>query len=424
MLDIRKIRENPDLFREKLAHRNSGDDKAISQIVALDEQIRKLKQQGEALKSERNKANKEFGAIKAKGGDITEASAKMKAVSDEITQIDRDLAAKETEIVDILLRTPNVNHDSVPLGTSAADNRIERVVGEPAKFDFQPKPHWEIGTQLELLDLEAATKISGSGFIVFKGAGARMERALISYLLDLHTTKHGYTEVSTPFLVRGECMVGTSQLPKFTEDMYMVNEQPPLYLVPTAEVPVTNLHREEIVEEAKLPVRYAAYTPCFRREAGSAGKDTRGILRVHQFDKVELVQIVKPEDSYAALEALVGHAEQVLKNLGIHYRVVSLCTGDIGFGAAKCYDIEVWAPGVGAWLEVSSCSNFEDFQARRMNLRYKNNEGKNIFCHTLNGSGTALPRLFIALLETFQQADGHVTVPEVLRPYLGGLAQL
>jgi len=345
-------------------------------------------------------------------------------MGDEIAQIDRDLAAKEVEITDILLRTPNINHDTVPVGTSAADNRIERVVGEPAKFDFKPKPHWEIGTALGLLDLEAATKISGSGFIVFKGAGARLERALISYLLDLHTTKHGYTEVSTPFLVHGECMVGTSQLPKFAEDMYAVNEQPPLYLVPTAEVPVTNLHREEIVDAAKLPIRYAAYTPCFRREAGSAGKDTRGMIRVHQFDKVELVHIVKPEESYAALEALVGHAEQVLKNLGIHYRVVSLCTGDIGFGAAKCYDIEVWAPGVGAWLEVSSCSNFEDFQARRMNLRYKNSEGKNIFCHTLNGSGTALPRLYIALLETFQQADGHVAVPEALRPYLGGLSQL
>jgi seryl-tRNA synthetase len=424
MLDLRKIRDNPDLFREKLARRNSGDEKAVAQILALDEEIRKLKQHGESLKSERNKASKEIGAIKAKGGDIAEASAKVKTIGDEIAQIDGKLAAKETEITDILLRTPNINHDSVPVGTSAADNRIERVVGEAAKFDFKPKPHWELGAQLGILDFDAATKISGSGFIVFKGAGARLERALINYLLDLHTTQHGYTEVSPPFLVRGESMVGTTQLPKFAEDMYRVNEEPPLYLVPTAEVPVTNLHREEIVDAAKLPIRYAAYTPCFRREAGSAGKDTRGMIRVHQFDKVELVHIVKPEDSYATLEALVGHAEQVLKNLGIHYRVVSLCTGDIGFGAAKCYDIEVWAPGVGAWLEVSSCSNFEDFQSRRMNLRYKNNEGKNIFCHTLNGSGTALPRLFIALLETFQQADGHVTVPEPLRPYLGGLSQL
>jgi seryl-tRNA synthetase len=424
MLDIRKIRENPDLFRDRLARRNSGDEKLIGQILALDESIRKLKQEGEGLKSERNRASKEIGAIKAKGGDIAEISAKMKSVGDQIVLIDQELIAKDTELVDILLRIPNINHDSVPVGTSAADNRIERTVGKPAEFAFKPKPHWEIGKDLGLIDLDAATKISGSGFIVFKGKGARLERALISYLLDLHTTQHGYTEVSPPFLVRGESMVGTSQLPKFAEDMYRVDEEPPLYLVPTAEVPVTNLHREEIVAESALPIRYAAYTPCFRREAGSAGKDTRGMIRVHQFDKVELVHVVKPEESYATLEALVGHAEKVLQSLGLHYRVVSLCTGDIGFGAAKCYDLEVWAPGVGGWLEVSSCSNFEDFQARRMNLRYKNGEGKNIFCHTLNGSGVALPRLFIALLETYQQADGHVFVPEPLRPYLGGLTQL
>lgn len=424
MLDIRKIRENPDYFRERLSQRNTGDEKLIGQIVALDEEIRKLKQEGEALKSERNRTSKEIGAIKAKGGDISEVSAKMKAAGDQIAKIDQTLTVREAELIDILLRIPNVNHDSVPVGKTAADNRIERVVGQQAAFDFKPKPHWEIGSKLGLIDLEAATKISGSGFIVFKGAGARLERALISYLLDLHTTQHGYTEVSTPFLVRGESMVGTGQLPKFAEDMYRVDDEPPLYLVPTAEVPVTNLHREEILSADRLPIRYAAYTPCFRREAGSAGKDTRGMIRVHQFDKVELVHVVTPEESYATLENLVGHAERVLKDLGLHYRVISLCTGDIGFGAAKCYDIEVWAPGVGAWLEVSSCSNFEDFQARRMNLRYKNSEGKNIFCHTLNGSGVALPRLYIALLETYQQADGHVAVPEPLRPYLGGLSQL
>jgi len=424
MLDIRKIRENPDFFRERLARRNSGDEKLIAHVLVLDEKRRKHLQETEALKSERNRASKEIGAIKAKGGSITEASAKVKAVGDQITGLDQEIAKIEAEQTDLLLRIPNVNHDSVPVGTTAADNRIERVIGKPAAFDFKPKPHWEIGAQLGLIDLEAATKISGSGFIVFKGAGARLERALINYLLDLHTGQHGYTEVSPPFLVRGESMVGTSQLPKFAEDMYRVEEDPPLYLVPTAEVPVTNLHREEILSADRLPIRYAAYTPCFRREAGSAGKDTRGMIRVHQFDKVELVHIVTPEESYATLEVLVGHAEKVLQDLGLHYRVVSLCTGDIGFGAAKCYDIEVWAPGVGAWLEVSSCSNFEDFQARRMNLRYKNSEGKNIFCHTLNGSGVALPRLFIALLETYQQADGHVAIPETLRPYLGGLTQL
>jgi seryl-tRNA synthetase len=424
MLDIRKIRENPDFYRERLARRHTGDEKLIDHALVLDEKRRKHLQESEALKSERNRASKEIGAIKAKGGDIAEKSAEMKALGERDAKLTQEVTAFETELTDLLLRIPNVNHDSVPVGKGPEENRIERMIGKPAAFDFKPKPHWEIGSQLGLIDLEAATKISGSGFIVFKGQGARLERALINYLLDLHTGQHGYTEVSPPFLVRGESMVGTSQLPKFAEDMYRVEEEPPLYLVPTAEVPVTNLHREEILAADRLPIRYAAYTPCFRREAGSAGKDTRGMIRVHQFDKVELVHVVTPEESYATLEVLVGHAERVLQELGLHYRVLSLCTGDIGFGAAKCYDLEVWAPGVGAWLEVSSCSNFEDFQARRMNLRYKNSEGKNIFCHTLNGSGVALPRLFIALLETYQQADGHVFIPEPLRPYLGGLTQL
>jgi seryl-tRNA synthetase len=424
MLDVRKIREQPDFFRESLARRHSGDEKLIARVVDLDEQRRKLGQENDTLKAERNRTSKQIGAVKAAGGDIAEVSARMKALGDEIAKNDRDLAGIETEQADLLLRIPNVTHESVPSGATAADNRIERVIGKAPEFDFKPRPHWEIGAQLGLFDLEAATKISGSGFIVFKGPGARLERALINYLLDLHTGSHGYTEVSPPFLVRGESMTGTNQLPKFAEDMYRVEEEPPLYLVPTAEVPVTNLHREEILAEGDLPIRYAAYTPCFRREAGSAGKDTRGLIRVHQFDKVELVQIVAPEDSYDALEKLVGHAETVLKNFGLHYRVVSLCTGDIGFGAAKCYDLEVWAPGTGAWLEVSSCSNYEDFQARRMNLRYKNAAGKNIFCHTLNGSGLALPRLYIALLETFQQADGHFLVPPPLRPYLGGTEKI
>jgi seryl-tRNA synthetase len=424
MLDVRKIRGNPDFYRERLARRNAGDEKLITPVLELDEQRRKRLQESEALKSERNRSSKEIGAIKAKGGDIAGVSAQRKTVGEQIARIDEELAAIESGQTDLLLRIPNVPHDSVPVGKTAGDNRVERVIGKRAEFDFKPKPHWEIGAQLGLIDLEAATKISGSGFIVFKGPGARLQRALINYLLDLHTSRHGYTEVSPPFLVRGECLQGTNQLPKFGEDLYRVEEEPPLYLIPTAEVPVTNLHREEILSADRLPIRYAAYTPCFRREAGSAGKDTRGMIRVHQFDKVELVHFVMPEESYATLEVLVGHAEQVLKDLGLHYRVLSLCTGDISFGAAKCYDLEVWAPGVGAWLEVSSCSNFEDFQARRMNLRYKNSEGKNIFCHTLNGSGLALPRLYIALLETYQQADGHVVVPEPLRPYLGGMEKL
>ena len=424
MLDIRKIRENPDFFRERLSQRQAGDEKEIDHLVRLDEQRRKVLQESELLKGERNRASKEIGSLKGQGQDIADKSAEMKKLGEQIAALDQQHAAIEAQQSDILLRVPNVPHDSVPVGKTAEGNRVERMVGEPAKFDFKPKPHWEIGAQLGLIDLEAATKISGSGFIVFRGEGARLERALINYLLDLHTGQHGYTEISPPFLVRGESMVGTSQLPKFADDMYRVEEEPSLYLVPTAEVPLTNLHREEILPAGRLPIRYAAYTPCFRREAGSAGKDTRGLIRVHQFDKVELVHIVAPEESYPTLELLVGHAERVLQDLGLHYRVVSLCTADIGFGAAKCYDLEVWAPGIGAWLEVSSCSNFEDFQARRMNLRYKNNEGKNIFCHTLNGSGVALPRLFIALLETYQQPDGHVLIPEPLRPYLQGRSQL
>jgi seryl-tRNA synthetase len=423
-LDIRKIRENPEYYRERLALRNAGDEKSIGQLLVLDEQRRKRLQESEALKSERNRASKEIGALKAKGEDVAEKSAETKKLGEQIARLDQELAGIETEQNELLLRMPNIVHESVPVGTSAADNRVERIVGKPAQFDFKPKPHWDIGKELGLIDLEAATKISGGGFVVFRGEGARLERALINYLLDLHTGQHGYTEVSTPYLVRAECMVGTSQFPKFIDQQYAVTEEPPLYLVPTAEVPVTNLHREEILAAERLPIRYAAYTPCFRREAGAAGVGTRGLIRVHQFDKVELVHIVRPEESYAALEALVGHAEQVLQDLSLHYRVVSLSTGDIGFGAAKCYDLEVWAPGVGAWLEISSCSNFEDFQARRMNLRFKNSEGKNIFCHTLNGSGLALPRLFVALLETYQQSDGHVLLPEPLRRYFGGRQQL
>jgi seryl-tRNA synthetase len=424
MLDIRKIRDNPDLFRERLGRRNAGDELLVAQVLQLDEKRRKLLQQSEALKGERNRASKEIGALKAQGGDVAAKSAEMKAVGDQIAGLDRDLAALETEQNELLLRVPNLPHESVPVGKTAADNKVERVVGEPAKFDFQPRPHWEIGARLGLLDFDAATKISGSGFIVYRGQGARLQRALINFLLELHTSQHGYTEISPPYLVRRESMVGTGQFPKFVDQQYEVVDEPPLYLIPTAEVPVTNLHREEILPAARLPISYTAYTPCFRREAGAAGIGTRGLTRVHQFDKVELVHIVRPEESYAVLETLVGHAEKVLQLLGLHYRVLSLCTGDMGFGAAKCYDLEVWAPGAGAWLEVSSCSNFEDFQTRRMNLRYKNPEGKNIFCHTLNGSGVALPRLFIALLETFQRADGSVSLPPVLAPYLGGATEL
>ncbi len=318
----------------------------------------------------------------------------------------------------MLLNIPNLPHAHAPVGTTAADNPVVRSWGEKPQFNFPVLDHVALGARRNLFDAERATKLSGSGFICFTGAGARLERALIQFMLDLHTREHGYLEVSPPFLVRRDCMIGTTQLPKFEDDMYGL-EEGAMFLAPTAEVPVTNLHREEILSAAELPKKFTAYTPCFRREAGSAGRETRGIIRVHQFDKVELVKITAPESSYAEHEALTADAERVLQSLGLHYRVIELCTGDLGFGSAKTYDLEVWSPGQNAYLEVSSCSNFEDFQARRMNLRFKDAAGKNRFCHTLNGSGTALPRLFAALIEANQQPDGSIRIPEALRPYFG-----
>ncbi len=414
LLDIRYLRENPEEGRKRLASRGRGDEVAVDRILELDENRRRIIQQVEGLKADRNKASKEIGARKSKQEPVDDLMVGLKALSDQITGLDQELLKIEEVQRDVLLMTPNLPHASVPIGIDVAGNKEERVWGSAVKFGFTPRTHWEIGKLRGILDFDQAAKISGSGFIVYRGLGARLERVLINFLLDLHTSQHGYMEIAPPFMVRGDCMVGTCQLPKFAEDMYQLKNED-LYLVPTAEVPVTNLHREEIISEANLPIRYTAYTPCFRREAGSAGKDTRGMIRVHQFDKVELVHITRPEESYTTLETLVGQVERVLQVLGLHYRVLSLCTGDMGFGAAKCYDLEVWSPGIGAWLEVSSCSNFEDFQARRMNLRYKSSEGKNILCHTLNGSGTALARLYIALLETYQQSDGRVKLPEPLR---------
>src|SRR5205823_1636654 len=319
----------------------------------------------------------------------------------------------------LLLEIPNLPHESVPLGKDPSANKVVRERGNKPKLAGKALDHVALGEKLKILDLERATKLSGSGFICFTGAGARLERALIGFMLDLHTREHGYTEISPPFLVRRDCMIGTSQLPKFESDMYGL-QNGELFLAPTAEVPVTNLHREEILAIIDLPKKFVAYTPCFRREAGSAGRETRGIIRVHQFDKVELVKITTAETSYEELESLVADAERVLQLLELHYRVIELCTGDLGFGSAKTYDLEVWSPGQNSYLEVSSCSNFEDFQARRMNLRYKGADGKNKFCHTLNGSGLALPRLFAALIENFQQPDGSVRIPEKLQSYFGG----
>jgi seryl-tRNA synthetase len=423
MLDIKLIREKPDFVRERLATRGCGDETRIAEVAALDEQRRKLLAEGDNLKAERNKVSKEIGALKSKRQDASAQMSAMKQVGERVAAIDAEVASLDGKLQQILLMIPNLPHESVVVGKDSAGNSEVRRWGEAPKFAFSPKAHWDIGEQLGILDFARAAKISGSGFILYKGAGARLERALINWLLDLHTREHGFTEVFPPFLINRNAMIGTGQLPKFEEDMYRLRDEE-MYLAPTAEVPVANIHREEILREDQLPIYYCAYTPCFRREAGAAGKQTRGMIRVHQFDKVELIKFVKPETSYDELEKMTANAECVLQLLGLHYRVVLLCTGDVGFASAKTYDIEVWAPGQNAYLEVSSCSNCEDFQARRANIRFKGADGKNRFVHILNGSGTALARLYVAVLETYQQADGSVKIPEVLLPYMGGLKEI
>jgi len=418
MLDIALIRKDPEGVRARLALRGANATEGLAKVLQADEERRRLVGEVEKLKSERNAISKEIGGRKAKGESADDLMAGMKEKSDRIAELDKKVAEVEAQQEGLLLSIPNLPWEGCPKGSSAADNPVVTTWGEPKKFDFKPKDHVALGEALGMLNFTAAAKISGSGFAVYQGQGAKLERTLISWMLNLHTGSHGYSEISPPFLVREASMVGTGQLPKFREDMY-ATEGGELFLVPTAEVPVTNLHREEILTEADLPKRYAAYTPCFRKEAGSAGKETRGLARMHQFDKVELVWIEHPDRSMKALEELCGHAELVLQKLGLHYRKIELCTGDIGFGAARCYDLEVWAPGMGQFLEVSSCSNFMDFQARRMGLRFKGADGKNRPCHTLNGSGTALARLFIALVETHQTKDGKVEIPEALRSIFG-----
>jgi seryl-tRNA synthetase len=424
MLDIRLVREKPDFVRERLATRGGGDEARISEIAVLDEQRRKLIAEVEQLKAERNRLSKEIGHRKAKGEALDpQQSARCTELGDRIAALDTQLSTLDAQLQSILLLIPNLPHESVPVGRGSQANREVRRWGRPPQFDFQPRPHWRIGETLGILDLPRAAKITGSGFVLYKGAGARLERALINFMLDLHTREHGYTEVFPPFLINRAAMIGTGQLPKFEHDMYRLRDEE-LYLAPTAEVPVANLHRDEILREDQLPLCYCAYTPCFRREAGAAGKETRGIIRVHQFDKVELIKFTAPESSYDELEKMVADAERVLQRLGLHYRVVLLCSGDIGFASAKTYDIEVWAPGQQSYLEVSSVSNCEDFQARRANIRFKDSSGKNRFVHILNGSGTALARLYVALLETQQQPDGSVKIPEVLLPYMGGISEI
>jgi len=426
VLDIKLIREKPDFVRARLATRGAGDEAKIDELLKLDEQRRKMLVEVETLKAQRNRVSKEIGALmgQKKTAEAEAKKAETRDLGDRIAALDSNAAQVETERDTLMLQLPNLPHESVKVGKTAEDNPVIRVHGEKANFAFQPKSHIELCESLKLADFERAAKLSGSGFILYTNWGARLERALIQFLLDLHTAQHGYTEVSPPFVVGPQCLEGVGQFPKFRDQYYGVAEGDDqdklgkLYLIPTAETPVANIHREEILAAKQLPIRYCAYTPCFRGEAGAAGVGTRGMIRVHQFDKVELIKIVKPEHGYDELEKMVADAEKVLQLLGLHYRVLLLCTGDMGFGSAKTYDIEVWAPGQGSYLEVSSCSNCEDFQARRMNLRFKSDAGENKFPHILNGSGTALARLFVALIETHQQADGSVWIPGPLQPYL------
>ncbi len=426
MLDVRLIRENADHVRERLAARHGGDELKISEVLALDDERRKLIAEVEQLKAARNKVSKEIGALMGQKK-LAEAEAKKaetKNIGEQITALDQRVAEVESARDAMLIRLPNLPHTSVALGKTAEENPEIRQWGAKPEFAFKPKSHVELCEKLKLIDFQRGAKLSGSAFLLYTNWGAKLERALISMLLDLHTTEHGYTEVSPPYIVSRDCMTGVGQFPKFEDQAYAVREGNDndtlgkLYLVPTAEAPVANIHREEILAEKQLPIRYVAYSPCFRAEAGAAGLGTRGMIRVHQFDKVELIKIVKPEDSYDELEKMVANAEKVLQLLGLHYRVINLCTGDMGFASAKTYDIEVWAPGQGTYLEVSSCSNCEDFQSRRMNMRFKTEAGENKLPHILNGSGTALARLFVALIETHQQEDGSVVIPAPLQPYL------
>jgi len=427
VLDIKQIREATDFVRERLASRGGGEESLVDEVLELDERRRRLLAEVEALKAERNRVSKEIGRLLAEGK-REEAEARKRetrSLGDRIAELDRQVGEVEAAREALMLRMPNLPHESVPVGRSAEENVVVRVFGEPARHAFGPKTHVELCERLGLVDFARAAKVSGSGFALYTGRGARLERALIQFMLDLHTREHGYTEVWPPLMVGPACLEGVGQFPKFKDQYYGVAEGDDpsnlgrLYLIPTAETVVANLHREEILWEGDLPIRYCAYTPCFRGEAGAAGVGTRGLIRMHQFDKVELIQVVRPEDGYEAHEAMVRHAERVLQLLGLHYRVVLLCTGDLGFASAKTYDLEVWAPGQGAYLEVSSVSNCEEFQARRMRLRYKDCQGVNRHPHVLNGSGTALARLYVALVETYQQADGSVLIPEALRPYFG-----
>ncbi len=422
MLDLKFIRANPDAVRKAI--HDKGEKGNLDGLLALDEEMRTLLAAADDLKRERNEQSERVAVLKREGRDASEIVTRMREVSARIKEHDERIGVLRADLRALELTIPNVPHASVPVGATEAENVDVRSWGDPHPLAVRPVPHWEIGEALGILDFKSATKIAGSGFVTFVGVGALLERALIRFMLDVHTSEHGFTEISPPFVANRDSMTGTGQLPKLESDMYHCGVDD-LFLIPTAEVPLTNLHRDEILPGERLPIRYTAYTPCFRRESGSYGKDTRGLTRVHQFDKVELVKFVEPETSYDELESLTACAEAILQRLDLPYRVKVLCTGDLSFSAAKCYDIDVWAPACGRWLEVSSCSNFEDFQARRAGIQYRPaGGGKARYAHTLNGSGVALPRTVIAVMENYQTDRGTIVVPDALRPYMNGLAEI
>jgi seryl-tRNA synthetase len=422
MLDIKRIRNNPKEVEELLKRRNP--DLSLDKVLELDRARREKLVEVENMKANQNKASKQVPLLKKEGKDVTAILQEMKELSEKVKILDGQVKEIDEKIEVELLNIPNTPNPHITIGASDEDNKEIRRWGEPRKFDFELKAHWDLGVDLNILDFERATKITGTRFSMFKGPGAKLERALIAYMLDKHTSEHGFTEISPPFMVNRDSMIGTGQLPKFEEDMFKLNQRD-YYLIPTAEVPVTNIYRNEVLDEKDLPMYMTAYTPCFRAEAGSAGRDTRGLIRNHQFDKVEMVMYAKPEDSYAQLEKLTNFAEAILKGLNLPYRVVELCTGDIGFSSAKTYDLEVWMPSYNRYVEISSCSNFEDFQARRANIKYRpEGKGRLEYIHTLNGSGLAVGRTFAAILENYQNEDGSVTIPEALKPYMGGMEKI
>lgn len=417
MLDLAFIRSNPDTIKK--AARDKGEPVDVEAILRLDATRRKALTDFERLRSEQNRVSKEIAQRKKRKESADDLLEEMRKVAEQVKGLDAAARDADEELRAQLIRVPNIPAPDVPVGRTAGDNPIIRTWGEPKRHSFQPKPHWELAADLDIIDFERAAKLSGSHFALFKGDGARLERALINFMLDLHRREHGYLEVSPPLIVNRAAMFSTGQLPKLEEDMYRC-ESDDLFLIPTAEVPVTNIHRDEVLERGTLPLLYVSCTPCFRREAGSYGRDTRALMRVHQFDKVELVKFARPDTSYDELESLLANAETVIRELGLAYRVALLCTGELSFAAAKCYDIEVWAPGIERWMEVSSCSNFESFQARRANIRFRDESGRLDYVHTINGSGVALARTVLCLLETYQREDGTIEIPAPLRPYMDG----